>query len=194
MVDSLGIVLSRIIPVFEQLGITYFIGGSVASGAHGEKRQTNDVDIVVDMKPEQVAPLVGLLEKEFYVDEEMILSSLEHRSSFNFIHFETAYKVDLFPVKLRAYDRQVVERSQQHLVDSEPPIEAYTAEPEDIVLAKLEWYHSTNETSDRQWNDILGVLKLQSFTLDFDYMQRWASEIGVGDLLERALNDAGLKE
>lgn len=116
MVDSLGIVLSRIIPVFEQLGITYFIGGSVASGAHGEKRQTNDVDIVVDMKPEKVAPLVGLLEKEFYVDEEMILSSLEHRSSFNFIHFETAYKVDLFPVKLRAYDRQVVERSQQHLV------------------------------------------------------------------------------
>lgn len=50
------------------------------------------------------------------------------------------------------------------------------------------------EVSDRQWNDILGVLKIQDTNLDMAYLQRWASSLGVADLLERALVDAGLKE
>ena len=48
--------------------------------------------------------------------------------------------------------------------------------------------------SDRQWNDILGVLKVQGTNLDMAYLQRWASALDVAELLQRALVDAGLME
>jgi hypothetical protein len=68
------------------------------------------------------------------------------------------------------------------------------ASPEGTILNKLEWYRMGGEVSDRQWNDILGVLKVQGTSLDMVYLQRWAANLNVTDLLERALVDAGLKE
>jgi len=68
------------------------------------------------------------------------------------------------------------------------------ASPEGTILNKLEWYRMGGEVSDRQWNDILGVLKVQGTNLDMAYLQRWAADLSVTDLLERALVDAGLKD
>ena len=194
MIDPLGTVLSLVVPVFEKLEVLYYIGGSVASGTYGDKRQTNDVDIVADLKPEHVIPFTNALKDEFYADEIMIRKAVRDRGSFNLIHFATSYKVDVFPLKSRAYDQEVASRRQREIVDGEPPVESYIAQSEDIVLAKLEWFRAGGETSDRQWRDILGVLKLQCFDLDFEYMEKWAREIEVFDLLERALDDAGLKQ
>ncbi len=194
MIDPLGAVLSLVVPVFEELQIMYYIGGSVASGTHGDKRQTNDVDIVADIKPEHVVPFTDSLKEEFYADEQMIRTAIRNRGSFNLIHFATSYKVDVFPLKARAYDQVVASRRQREIVDGEPPVESYIAQSEDIVLAKLEWFRAGGETSDRQWRDILGVLKLQCFDIDFEYMEKWAREINVSDLLERALDESGLAE
>lgn len=47
------------------------------------------------------------------------------------------------------------------------------------------------EVSDRQWRDILGVMKIREGDLDFDYLRKWARELNVIDLFERALNEAG---
>ena len=58
---------------------------------------------------------------------------------------------------------------------------------EDIILAKLEWYRLGNEISDRQWRDILGILKVQAGRLDLDYLRKWAVELKVADLPQRAL-------
>ena len=49
-----------------------------------------------------------------------------------------------------------------------------------------------NEVSDRQWDDILGVLKTRGTELDLAYLQKWASQLQVTDLLEKALSEAGL--
>jgi len=62
--------------------------------------------------------------------------------------------------------------------------------PEDVVLSKLEWYRVGGETSERQWADVLGVLRVQEGCLDLEYARRWAVDLGVADLLERALQDA----
>ena len=73
-----------------------------------------------------------------------------------------------------------------------PPVAVSTSSAEDTVLAKLQWYRDGGGVSDRQWNDVLGVLKVQGTTLDRAYLEDWARELGLADLLRRALEDAGL--
>ncbi|GJQ37352.1 MAG: hypothetical protein PGMFKBFP_02947 [Anaerolineales bacterium] len=174
----------------EQLGIDYAVGGSLASSLHGVMRSTLDVDIVADMKMEHIQPLVAALSKEFYADDEMMRDAIEHRSSFNLIHYETAFKVDIFIRKLRAFDQMQLERRRTSVIATDPEQSVYIVSPEDIILAKLEWYRMGGEVSDRQWRDILGVLKTRAGELDLDYLRKWAGELKVSDLLERALRES----
>ena len=174
----------------EQLGIAYAVGGSLASSLHGVMRSTLDVDIVADMRLEHIPPLVAALSKEFYADDEMMRDAIEHHSSFNLIHYETAFKVDIFIRKLRAFDQMQLERRRTSVIATDPEQSVYIVSPEDIVLAKLEWYRMGGEVSDRQWRDILGVLTTRAGELDLAYLQKWAKELKVSDLLERALMDA----
>ena len=174
----------------EQIGIPYAVGGSLASSVHGVMRSTLDVDIVADMRLEHIQPLVAALSSEFYADDEMMRDAIEHYSSFNLIHYETAFKVDIFIRKLRAFDQMQLERRRTSVIATDPEQSVYVVSPEDIILAKLEWYRLGGEVSDRQWRDILGVLKTRSGELDLAYMHQWAKELKVEDLLERALKEA----
>jgi len=174
----------------EQLGIPYAIGGSLASSLHGVMRATLDVDIVADMRLEHVAPLVAVLSKEFYADDEMMRGAIEHHSSFNLVHYETAFKVDIFIRKNRAFDGIQLERRRTTVIATDPDQSVYVTSPEDTILAKLEWYRMGGEVSDRQWRDILGVLKTRTGELDLNYLRKWAGELNVSPLLERALREA----
>jgi hypothetical protein len=173
----------------EQIGVPYAVGGSLASSVHGIMRSTLDVDIVADMKLEHIQPLIAALSKEFYADDEMMKDAVEQHSSFNLIHYETAFKVDIFIRKLRAFDQMQLERRRPSVIATEPDQSVYVVSPEDIVLAKLEWYRMGGEVSDRQWRDILGVLKTRAGELDLAYLRKWANELKVSDLIERALNE-----
>jgi len=174
----------------EQIGISYAVGGSLASSIHGVMRSTLDADIVADMKLEHIKPLVAALSKEFYADDEMIKDAIEHHSSFNLIHYETAFKVDIFTRKLRAFDQMQLERRRTSVIATDPEYSVYVVSPEDIILSKLEWYRMGGEVSDRQWRDILGVLKTRAGELEMDYLRKWANELKVADLLEHALKEA----
>ena len=189
-------IMSAILPMvvaFEQLGIPYHISGSVVSSVYGFPRATFDIDLVADLKLEHVRPLVKQLESEYYIDEDMVQDAVRRRSSFNAMYLDTMLKVDVFVLKSRAFDQEESRRVQQQVL-VEGSRTFYMASPEDLLLNKLEWYRMGGEVSDRQWNDILGVLKVQGTALDMDYLQRWAADLKVTDLLERALVDAGLKE
>lgn len=174
----------------EQLDIPYAVGGSLASSLHGIMRATLDVDIVADMRLEHILPLVAALSQEFYADGEMMRDAIERHSSFNLIHYETAYKVDIFIRKLRPYGRIQLERRQKSVIATNPEQSVYVTSPEDTILAKLEWYRLGGEVSDRQWRDILGVIKTRADELDLIYLQKWAAELQVVDLLERAVREA----
>jgi hypothetical protein len=185
--------ISPIIETLEQLGVSYHIGGSVASSVYGILRATIDADIVADLRLEHVRPLVMQLKTDYYIDEDMIRDAIKRRSSFNVIHLDTMLKVDVFIPKSRLFDQEELRRSQQEvLLEGTRPFSV--ASPEGTILNKLEWYRMGGEVSDRQWNDILGVLKVQGTDLDMFYLQKWAANLNVTDLLERSLVDAGLKE
>lgn len=177
----------KVVTAFERLSIPYFIGGSLASAVHGVVRATMDADLIADIQPSQIALLVSALEGEFYIDGEMILGAIEHASSFNLLHLETMFKVDVFILKRRPFDLNQMERRVSQPVGDLSQEKAYFSTAEDIILAKLEWFRAGGETSERQWRDILGVLDLQSERLDFDYLKIWAERLGVQDLLQRAI-------
>jgi hypothetical protein len=179
----------KVVNVFEKLNIPYLVGGSLASAVHGVIRSTVDTDIVADIHPESVDELTKLLEGEFYIDPGMILDAIEHQGSFNIIHLETMFKVDVFILKQRPFDLTQMQRRILQIISDEPPQSAYFTTAEDIILAKLEWFRSGGEVSERQWNDILGVLRVQANRLDLNYLRKWAKELAVRDLLLQALRE-----
>ncbi len=175
---------------FEYLQIPYLVGGSMASALYGVARSTLDADIVADIRLEQVRELVAALGADFYADDELISSAIEHRSSFNLIHLNTMFKVDVFIRKDRPFDQSQLDRRVEQVLATNPEQKAFIATAEDTILAKLEWYRMGGEVSDRQWRDILGVLKVQASRLDLDYLQNWADNLTVADLLQRALKES----
>jgi hypothetical protein len=172
--------------VLERLGVLYVIGGSLASTVHGVVRTTLDADIVADLSLGQAPAFAAELAGAFYVDAQSVEDAIRQRSSFNAIHLATMFKVDVFIPKGRPFDRQQLERRQPWPVGGGSGRVIYVASAEDTVLAKLEWYRLGDETSDRQWRDVLGVLAVQRGRLDLAYLRRWARELGVADLAERA--------
>jgi hypothetical protein len=187
-------VTMEVVKVFEKLGIAYHIGGSLASSAFGIARSTLDVDIVADIKPEQASTVSENLRGEFYVDPEMILDAIQKQSSFNLIHLETLFKVDVFPLKNHPFDREAFSRRLRKVISEDTSSQLFFATPEDIILHKLTWYKAGEEVSDRQWNDVLGVLKVQGNQLDMSYLNQWAKELSVSELLKKAIDEAGVFE
>ncbi|MBM4029692.1 MAG: hypothetical protein FJ280_30480 [Planctomycetes bacterium] len=185
--------LKPVIQAFDRLSIPYYIGGSIASSVYGLARATMDVDVVVDLAPAQVASLAGLLREEYYLDEQMIQDAISHSSSFNLIHLETMMKVDVFVPKQDPYHQAANARKRQdRLVEEDPDSVFYVSSPEDIILSKLRWYEMGGRISERQWLDILGVVKVQGDSLDRSYLITWSQVAGVSDLLVRAFAEAGV--
>ena len=180
----------KVTGVLEALGIPYIIGGSLASTLYGMLRTTQDSDIITEMRLEHVQPFVAALENEFFMDVEMITDSIRRHSSFNIIHRESMFKVDVFNPDPRPFQRSQLTRAQRQTFEFETTLSANFASPEDTILSKLEWYRLGGEASERQWRDILGVLKVRQGELDLDYLQKWAAELQVTDLLTRALKEA----
>ena len=181
-----------VVAAFDATRVRYFLGGSVASAVYGEARSTRDIDFVAVMLPHHVEPFLAALGNEFYADATAIGAAVAARRSFNVIHLDTMVKADIFVFKADAFGRSQFTRRTARQLNQDDPTSIYVASAEDTVLAKLQWYRDGGGVSDRQWKDVLGVLKVQGATLDRAYLEEWARELGLTDLLCRALQDAGL--
>jgi hypothetical protein len=182
----------RVTSIFEALGVPYLVGGSLASSLHGKPRATQDVDLVADLGERHVAPFVEALRGDFYLDEPAIRDAVARRSTFNVIHLGTLFKVDVFVAGDDQPTRREMERRQRFRLDAAGSGEIEVASPEDIVVQKLHWYRLGDHVSERQWSDALSVLAVRGGSLDLAYMRDLAREMDVGELLERALREAGL--
>jgi hypothetical protein len=188
MADDPLVIAARLAAALDALHVPYAVGGSLASSLHGVPRSTNDVDIVADLRAAHVDRFVSAIEGEFHVDVEMIRSAVAEHSSFNVFDTATMMKADVFVAGTDEWAVEELVRARAEAIEVEgKPTAIRFATAEDTLLYKLVWYRLGGEQSDRQWTDVLGVIKVQAERLDRAYLRRWAKHLKVPDLLDRAL-------
>jgi len=181
---------NRILEVLDLLEIPYQVVGSLASSIHGIPRSTMDVDLVADLRADQVEEFTARLKADFYADPEMIKEALARGRSFNLIHYASSFKFDIFPLQKDEFSQtQFARRQFAETKSLGDPIECAVATAEDTVLNKLRWYRASGETSERQWNDLRGIVQVSGARLDLAYLNTWAPRLEVADLLERLLHE-----
>ncbi len=188
---DLLLALMPVVDALEAFGVRHYVGGAVASSAHGVARASLDVDVIADLRDEHVAPLIARLAPAYYVDEGRAREAVRARRSFNLIHLATMLKVDVFVSKGRAFDEEALRRARpQALAEGLDPPRVAMASAEDTVVAKLEWFRAGGEVSQRQWSDIIGVLTTSAQHIDREYLRYWAEQLNVAQLLDRAFGEA----
>jgi hypothetical protein len=172
--------LATIVTQLDAAGIPHMLAGSMASSFHGQPRSTQDIDLVIDPDQQSLGRFVdGLDQARFNVGDAQ--GALRHRSQFNVIDAKTGWKVDLIIRKDRPFSREEFARRQAVDVLG---VAAQLATAEDTILAKLEWAQAGD--SERQLADVVAMLAVGGDAVDVSYLDRWASELGVSALLDRA--------
>lgn len=184
-------VLHGVFRRFGELGLRYAVGGSFASSVWGVPRQTNDLDVLLELPQEKIGDLCSSFEDEFNLSRTEIedaVTSRDPQRSFQLLHFEEIFKIDVF----LGHDRELTqtELDRRQVEELVPGLTAPCLTSEDVLLEKLRWFELGNRVSDRQWNDIVGVIEVQGPALDRTYLLKWAERLGVRELAENALSEA----
>lgn len=176
--------------LFESINISYYVSGGIASSIHGEPRSTRDLDLVIEVQPEQIDLLVRTLETAGYYCPTGAVESLKRKQEqmLNITHTETIANADLYISDTSPY--AVSQMSRRMLIDIDGIASFWVASPEDTILQKLRW--GKGSKSEKQWRDVLGILKLQAENLDYGYLADWAESLDLVDALSEILTQAGI--
>jgi hypothetical protein len=180
----------RVGAVLNALGIRYALGGSMASSLLSIPRFTQDADLMVDPFAGHETELLNALGPDYYVSMTAMQEANRLRRSFNIINKQTGFKLDLFVRKDRPFDLSALNRRFQLALPADPSEQIAVLTVEDVIVLKLEWYRLGEEVSQQQWRDVQGLLRIQGSGLDLGYTRRAAEQLGVADLVERALGEA----
>lgn len=175
---------------FDRLGVAYCLGGSWASTLRGRPRQTLDVDIIVELRSEQVEALCSAITPRYYVSIAAVREALEPRRAFSVIDPDTGMKADCFVRGDEPFDREEFSRRRIHTISAEDGVALPVKTPEDSVLRKLKWFRDRGSVSELQWRDVLGVLAVNAGELDEAYLDKWAAVLDISELLARARPEA----
>jgi hypothetical protein len=144
---------------------------------YAEPRMTRDIDIVVELAPAGVDAISAVFAADFYCDRGMIAEAVRHQGSFSVVHTPTVIKVDCIVRKDTPYRLVEFARRRPIVVDDRViPV----VSPEDLVRSKLAWAKPSH--SEVQLRDVRNLLACLP-DLDWSYLERWAAELDVTDLL-----------
>lgn len=175
--------------ILKPLNIPYYVGGSLASSLLGEPRYSEDLDLIISVAVGQSKSLLQAFEQEFYISELVVEEAIDGRcSSFNIISLKSGEKVDLFISDTDDFSVSKMQRRVHYPLPDGDSVWIYNAE--DIILQKLVWRRISG--FEKQWRDVLGVLKVQAANLDYGYLAEWAEQLGIADTLSQALVEAGI--
>ena len=139
MYHEIVMALNPLVSTLDHLGILYYIGGSVSSSLHGIARSTHDVDVIADIQLHHVHRIVQLLQNEYYIDEQALKDAVRRALPYNIIYLDAMMKIDLMPLKKRAFTQEEARRAQYHVLEQGAhPLRVAAAE--DALLTKLEWF------------------------------------------------------
>jgi hypothetical protein len=163
----------------------------MASTSYGEPRSTLDADFAADLDLSHFEAWADAVEKDFFFDREWARAEVASRGSFQLMHRKSLVRVDVFVPAWTGLDLWKWEQRKQLVLGDEGQSVDVTS-AEGIVLQKLLWYELGGRTSDRQWRDVVGVLSQQRSRLERPELARWAKQLKLESLLQRAMHDAGL--
>ena len=187
--EEMSRAVAALAAAFDAMSVRWAVGGSLASGAYGEPRATNDIDVIAILSEAQARELVERLGDSFYADAEAAVEAVRRRSSFNVIDKRSFIKLDVFvPAPGPLGEGQLDRRVHLDFLPGMSPLPILG--PEDVVLQKLRWFRLGGGVSERQWRDIVTVLRAMGKELDHAYLDTVGVDAGLGELLGRARIDA----
>jgi hypothetical protein len=187
------------IEVLDQLAIPSYLAGSVASSLYGMQQVPQDIDLVADLHACQVESLVLLLQQKYVFEKSAIQAAVVQRTSFPLIHVDSLLKVDVILPKSCPFDERMQQLVELHSLD-EAYVPFRVASPYEMISFKLYRYYQDEQSrtdgmvNDAEWNDIVGMLKVQGTDLNLALLERWAETLHMTDAFNRALVDAGLRD
>jgi hypothetical protein len=177
VLDQLA-VLKLVTGRLDAAGIPYMITGSIALGHYAQPRFTRDIDLVVELRPDDAERIAALFQGDFETDAASIRAAIARESMFNLIHVEAIVKIGFVVRKSSAYRLEEFRRRRTVMVDEQP---VWMVTPEDLVLSKLAW--AGESRSELQLRDVRHILAAQP-GLDWSYLDHWSDSLGVGRLLQ----------
>lgn len=185
--------VGQVAAILDELGVPYALGGSMASSLIGEPRSTVDVDIAIKLDVEAGDVLLGRASADFYVPTDAAREAIRAHSSFNLIDTAHGLKVDLFVLGEGLLDRMQIERRVSVALPGLAG-QIWVTSPEDQVLRKLDWYRTTGYASERQWRDVVGILRVHGDAIDRGYLDETARHLDLGALLDDATSASTLDQ
>jgi hypothetical protein len=172
--------------IFASINISYYVSRGVASSIHGEPRSTHDLDLVIEINQNQIYLLVETLETSGYYCPAGAVEDLQsgYGNMLNITHTETIANADIYITDNSPFATSQMNR--RVLVDVEGIPIFWIASAEDTILQKLRW--GKGSKSEKQWRDVLGIIKLQADNLDYGYLAEWAEYLDLIDDFIEVLN------
>jgi len=174
--EVLKIVTQRL----KEADINYMVSGSIAANYYTIPRMTRDIDIVIELKQDDIDKFIVLFEGDFYVDREMVANEVSRQGMFNLIHNQYVIKIDFIIKKSSAYQNAAFSHRRPVLIDRSP---IWFVSAEDLVISKLLWAKDSH--SEMQLKDV-GNLMETVHNLDLKYIDNWVRELGLEQIYKEA--------
>lgn len=175
--------------IFIAVGIPYYVTGGVAAITYGEPRTTRDLDVVIAAPHDALNPLVSALEAAGFYVPGVADATTGRTRTLQITQIKSISRADLMLADDDDYERLKFQRCCP--IPWPDGTEVYLVSPEDIVINKLRW--GQRSKSEKQWRDVLGVLKTQQGNVDYEYMHRWSANFDLSEVLEQATLEAGVR-
>jgi hypothetical protein len=193
MIEDPIAIAYKIIDKLNLLNIPYYIGGSVASSLQGEIRFTEDIDLIIYLESSQIEIFIETFSSDFYVSDVAVKDAINGvSSSFNLIDFQSLEKADIFISRNDDFSISRMNRRQLYMPEDNREKAFYISTSEDTILQKLVWMKISQNESQKQWRDVLGVIKIQQERLDLQYLGQWSAYLNVTAQLKQALQESGM--
>ncbi|GCE27527.1 hypothetical protein KDA_30110 [Dictyobacter alpinus] len=192
-------IISDLAKTFDAFNIPWYLGGSIASSIYGMQQLAQDIDLIVDLSTQHIPLFIPSLKQHYIFDERAIQKAKDKKTSFSILHRNSFTKVDII-----LGDTCMFSSSRKPGIDRQTLDEQYpdipVASPYEMILFKLYRYYQDKVScqdgmiNDAEWNDIMGMLKVQAPFLDFSLLDQWIEHLGIRDTWKLVLIDTGLKE